>query len=82
MLNILWKEDNGDKYPAGCQPENEVGLVRYISKKTNRQTGVEWSEVRKAIRGIQVSTDEDPILNSTAASQKRKRAAAKKTKKK
>ena len=40
-----------------------------------------WVEVRKAIRGMQFLTLEDPILNSEAASQKRKRADAKKTKK-
>lgn len=78
---LLWKSENGDKYPAGCEPQNEVGLVRYFSKKTNRKTGVEWAEVRKAIRGMQFLAAEDPILNSEAASQKRKRADAKKTKK-
>ena len=34
--------ENGDKYPVGCEPQNEVGLVRYISKKANRKAGVEW----------------------------------------
>ena len=40
-----------------------------------------WVEVHKAIRGMQFLAAEDPILNSEAASQKRKRADAKKTKK-
>ena len=40
-----------------------------------------WVEVHKAIRGMQFLTPEDPILNSGAASQKRKRADVKKTKK-
>ena len=40
-----------------------------------------WVKVHKAIRGMQFLAAEDPILNSEAASQKRKRADAKKTKK-
>lgn len=40
-----------------------------------------WVEVHKAVRGMQFLAAEDPILNSEAASQKRKRADAKKTKK-
>ena len=76
----LWKSENGDKYPVGCQPQNEVGLVRYISKKTNRMMGMEWAEARKAIRGMEFLTSENPILNSEVASQKRKRANAKKKK--
>ena len=40
-----------------------------------------WVEVHKAIRGMQFLTPEDPILNSETASQKRKRADAKKAKK-
>ena len=40
-----------------------------------------WVEVRKAICEMQFLMPEDPILNSEAVSQKRKRADAKKTKK-
>lgn len=74
--------ENGDKYPVGCGPQNEVGLVLYIFKKTNRKTGVEWIEIRKVIHGMEALTAEDPILNSEAASQKRKRVEEKKPKKK
>ena len=78
---LLWKSVNGDKYPAGCEPQNEVGLVRYISKKTNRKTGVEWVWSVKLFAEWRL-TAEDPILNSEAASQKRKRAEEKKPMKK
>lgn len=46
-----------------------------------RLTDDVWVEVHKAIRGMQFLAAEDPILNSEAASQKRKRADIKKTKK-
>ena len=79
---LLWKSENGDKYPAGCEPQNEVGLVRYIFQEKQQEDGCGVGLVRKVIHGMEALTAEDPILNSEAASQKRKRAEEKKPKKK